>query len=208
MSDTESTSTDDSGTDYYNDEEVPPAAWIDRTAGTGSRSQKDEFNDSNSIQVNDGRGQTRTTFYVDYSDDDVDHQQYERLARINDGQYARERSSQNHEAEKRNFTRLAADRLDLSDHQTERALYIVEHVDMAPFAASHKTTEQVTLGVLSLVFDQEQAPAEPEEWDIEDWIVYDDTFQEFMESVDMEMEDLWTVRKMLMDTEFFEANEL
>jgi hypothetical protein len=154
---------------------------------------------------NDGRYDTRTTFYYSYNDqksaeeyrdrhqlhrDPDDRRSWEMLAEWNDGVGDPGRSRQNYEADVGRWIDTFAGQLGLSDYHRERVEYIINEIEL-----SHGkiTAEQMILGAISLVFD-----ADIEDPDaIDDRIIYRDTFNELLDSVDMDRADLWTVRRVV-----------
>lgn len=179
--------------------------WVHREPSSGPRTEESYFNDEKAFKPNDGRGETRTMVGAP-GDEGYDPD----LAAWNDDCWVSERAQQNFEADKRRFTQTFANQLDCSSYQTERAVHIVENVELRPFAAGHRTTEMVALGVISLVVDEDVQPGPVDEhgatesWTIDDWIIYRDEFQSLMDDVGMEMDDLWAIRRVLMEeTGFF-----
>lgn len=181
--------------DHYN------GFWLNREPTSGARSEESYFNDRAAFQPNDGRGETRTMVGAP-GDEGYDSD----LARLNDDYRVPERAQQNFEADKARFTQTFANQIGCTSYQTDRAVHIVENVELRPFAAGHRTTEMVALGVISLVVDEdmEAQAGEVGGFSLDDWVIYSDTFQSLMENVEMEMSDLWSIRRTLMEeTDFF-----
>lgn len=197
--------------------------WVARQPGDGVQTTEAEWSEMQAYQVNDGRSETRTTFYPEdagrtirssaldmagstVSSGDVDqdtYEKYERLARWNDGQYAPDRSVQNDDADKRRFARTAAGHIGLTAHQADRTVYVVDRLEPDVYRAGDRTVEMVVLATLSLVVDEDRAP-DPETWTVSDWVVNDDQFQGLMDDIEMGMRDLWQIRHTLVsETEHF-----
>lgn len=170
---------------------------VDVGPGNGSLNANKEYTDSIAYQANDGRSHNRTTFHLD----DVESNQYRRLHRHQEGVGEPGRSVDNRRAERKRFAQTASGNLELTPYQKERVSYIVTRLSYDLFGPH--STEAVAMGVISLVVDQD-ACHDPEDWDIEQWIVYRSDFKQLMGSVEMEMSDLWSIRRTLVtETEYF-----
>jgi len=200
------------------------AVWIDRSAGNGSLSQTDGWSQNQHSEyefANDGRSDTRTTFYWTQNDetpshmrsrdrhqqhrDPEDRRSWDELAKWNDGVGEPSRKQDNFEADVRRWTQTFCNQLNLTDYQYKRVLYVVEHIEMGEFGWI--PAEHIILGTISLVIDSE-TDADPEEWSPDDWIVYRDDFEELMEDTHMERGTLWTVRKRIHhESDVFEGDE-
>jgi len=219
MSDTPSSDSDTTRRPY----EVE-AVWIDRQAGSGALTKKDGWEQEHHEEygyANDGRSNTRTTFYWRGDDstpshmrdrdrhqrhrDPEDRRSWDELAKWNDGKGEPSRKQDNFEADVMRWTQTFCNQLELTDYQYERVRYVVEHIEMGEFGWI--PAEHIILGTISLVIDAE-TDADPEEWSPDDWIVYRDDFEALMDDTSMERGTLWTVRKRIHhDTEFFGDNE-
>lgn len=81
--------------------------------------KRDDMKDS----MNDGRSLTRTTFHG-HTD------QYERLAKINDGMYHSSRRTQNRKAETRRWIQTLCTRLEVGDTVASRVTRIITSINM------------------------------------------------------------------------------
>jgi len=191
------------------------AVWIDRQAGSGALTKKDGWEQEHHEEygyANDGRSNTRTTFYWRGDDstpshmrdrdrhqrhrDPEDRRSWDELAKWNDGKGEPSRKQDNFEADVMRWTQTFCNQLDLTEYQYERVRYVVEHIEMGEFGWI--PAEHIILGTISLVIDAE-TDADP---------VYRDDFEGLMEDTSMERGTLWTVRKRIHhDTEFFGDNE-
>lgn len=192
------------------------AVWIDRDAGSGSLDETDGWAQNKHTDyefANDGRSDTRTTFYWRQHDetpvhlrnrgrhqlhrDPEDRRSWDNLAKKNDGVGDPSRKQDNFEADVERWTQTFCNQLDLNDFQYEQVRYIVvEDLELGTFGWI--PAEHVILGTISLVIDAEQ-DVDPEEWSPDDWIVYRDSFEELMEHTEMERGTLWTVRKRVQN---------
>lgn len=188
------------------------AVWIDRAAGSGSLSATEGWAQNKHTDyeyANDGRSDTRTTFYWTNGDqtpshlrsrdrhqkhrDVDDRRSWDELAKWNDGKGEPSRKQDNYDADVRRWTQTFCNQLDLTGYQYRRVLYIVEEdLDLGEFGWI--PAEHVILGTISLVIDAETNP-DPDDWTPEDWIIYRDDFEELMDSTEMERGTLWSVRK-------------
>jgi hypothetical protein len=141
--------------------------WTDIRAGHGAQSQQEDWvRENGAPETNDGRSITRTTFYPGDADqqgpgqahrDPADRTDWQRLATINDGAYAKDRSrgAQNFRADKRRWLQTIANQIGATDHQHDRARWVLERMDFGPYQGARYPVEMVALGILSLLIDME-----------------------------------------------------
>lgn len=200
------------------------AVWLDRSAGNGALDTTDGWAQNKHAEyefANDGRSDTRTTFYWSEGDetpahmrnrdrhqqhrDPEDRRSWDELAKWNDGVGEPSRKQDNYEADVRRWTQTFCNQLNLTGYQYKRVKYVVEHIEMGDFGWI--PAEHIILGTISLVIDAE-TDADPEEWSPDDWIVYRDDFEELMDDTNMERGTLWTVRKRIHhESDVFEGDE-
>lgn len=202
------------------------AVWIDRQSGSGSLNKVDGWSQNKHTDyeyANDGRSQTHTTFYWNGDDDTPSHlrdrdrhqlhrdpddrRSWERLAEWNDGVGSSSRKQDNYDADVERWVQTFCNQLDLTDYQYERVRFIVvDDLDLSTFGWI--PAEHVIIGTVSLVIDVEQT-VDPDEWTPDDWIIYQDDFEDLMDATDMERGTLWTVRKQVhaKADSFCEADE-
>lgn len=186
---------------------------LDRSGGSGSLTTKEAWVENQSrVGPNDNRSITRTTFYDDAATDGPpqkhrdpdDRTSWSELAQWNDGMWHTDRKEQNFEADLRRWSQTFCNKLSLTRYQTERVEYIVMEIDLDSFKQYQLSAEKIIMGVISLVVDSDTSVDDIDEWEMEDWIIYDDDFEELMDGIEMERSDLWTARKILNDkTDFF-----
>lgn len=208
-----------------NDEEpdnfthTPPqveAVWIDRKAGSGALDSEQAWSQSKHEDyeyANDGRSDTRTTFYWTSEDstpahlrsrdrlqthrDPEDRRSWAELAKWNDGKGAPSRKQDNFDADVERWTQTFCNFLELSDFQYKQVRYVViEDIEIGEYGWI--PAEHIIIGVISLVIDA-QRDVDPDEWTPDDWIVYRDDFEQLMDDTEMEQQTLWTVRKRVHD---------
>lgn len=208
------------------DEQLEPtdvdAVWIDRRAGSGALSQQEGWSQNEHTEyefANDGRSDTRTTFYWSADDDTPSHLRgrdrhqrhrdpedrrgWDELAKWNDGQGESSRKQDNYEADVRRWTQTFCNQLNLTDFQYEKVDYIIQHLELGEFGWI--PAEHVILGTVSLVIDSEM-DVEPDDWTTDDWIIYRDDFEDMMDNTDMSRDTLWTVRKRVhQESDVFES---
>jgi len=161
--------------------------------------------------LNDGRSQTRTTFYSGddavnpdgppSSNGDGTGTSWETLAKVNDGMWASDRSTQNFNADIQRWIQTFCGHLGLGrqSYYQGRTEYIVESIDLGSFSsipAEHVILSAISLGVDA---DIDAESVDIESWDLSDWIIYRDDFQGLMDDLEMTMDDLWTARKIIID---------
>lgn len=196
---------------------------LDRQKGSGSLTREEGWVAETEIEgMNDGRYDTRTTFYSWEAEGDgppqkerdpSDRRSWSDLAKWNDGMWEPDRSVQNFDADVRRWTQTFCNYLDLPSYQYDRVQYVMNDVDLTEFRPNGFSAEKVILGVISLVVDTETDEEDIDEWDIEEWIVYDDDFESLMIDVGMVSEDetperstLWEVRKVVQSkSDYFDG---
>jgi len=195
--------------------------WIDRGTGSGALSATKDFSKGEHADyeyANDGRSDTRTTFYWRGDDntphdkrsrdrhqlhrDPEDRRSWKKLADWNDGVGDPSRKQDNYDADLSRWTQTFCNQLDLNSYLYERVWYIVNNLDLTEYGSI--PAEQIILGVITLVIDSE-TERDPDEWTPDDWIVYRDDFESLMDDVEMDRGRLWKVRKRVhQGTEFFD----
>lgn len=199
--------------------------WVDRGPGSGALNDTESWAQQKHYEygfANDGRSNTRTTFYWKSGDstphhlrdrsrlqpdrDPEDQRSWDELAQWNDGKYSRTRSSDNYNADVRRWAQTFCGQLDCNSHQENRVQYVMKNITINEFGSI--CAEHVILGVITLVIDSE-TDVDPDEWSPDDWIIYRDDFESLMESLEMDRDTLWTVRKIVHHrTDFFESKVL
>jgi len=125
------------------------ASEVARSAGDGSNSWGDVQKDDANIIVNDGRSITRTTFWPSDLSQSFKHKQsyMNKLAILNDGSRAPDRSTQNSIADRNRIVDTFCGRCEVS-HE-DRIIYLYKQFDMnrkGPYAKEH-----IILAIMSLV---------------------------------------------------------
>lgn len=195
---------------------------IDRSPGSGSLTVTEGWVvESEMDGLNDGRYGTRTTFYAweasgdgpsQQHRDPEDRRSWSDLAKWNDGMWEPDRSVQNFGVDVERWTQTFCNFLDLPEYQYERVEYVMNDIDLTDFRPRKISVEKVILGVISLVVDSENDVDDIEDWDIDEWIVYDDAFETLMCDVGMVRDDgepergsLWEIRKIVQsESDYFE----
>jgi hypothetical protein len=189
---------------------------INRDPGSGSLSQQEAWVAETELDgMNDGRYDTRTMFYGWESDtkgpsqlhrDPSDRRSWSDLSKWNDGMWEPDREIQNFNADVRRWTQTFCNQLDIPSYQYQRVEYIVQDVDLSYLQKHCLSAEHVILGAISLVVDAESDVSDQESWDFDDWIIYSDEFRDMMDNIEMEMDDLWTARKVIhSESKYFES---
>ena len=192
--------------------ETVESVWIDRGTGSGALDATTDWNKSVTSEydyANDGRSQTRTTFYWTPDDrtphylrnrdrhqlhrDPQERRDWDTLSQWNDGKYASDRKQQNLSVDIQRWAQTFAEYIGIPSYQKERVCYIVSEIDMdiGTFDA-----ESIILAVISLVVDA-NTNCDPDEWTPEEWIIYDESFQQLMDDTDTSQQTLWNARKIL-----------
>lgn len=184
----------------------------DTDHGSGAKSASEDWVTETAQQweSNDGRSQTQTTFYYTNTQNAVsaDRHQLHRdpenrrswseLAQWNDGLWAPDRAIQNYDADVERWIETFATQLGLNTTHVEQTEHIITNeLDLEQWG--NIPVEKVIIGTLSLVFDS-LSNQTVECFNIEDWIVYWDEFEELMDSVDMDRSELWKVRNDVSST--------
>lgn len=146
----------------------------------------DDLKDLNGFVCNDGRSLTKTYFLpgeVEYESKERKNQYY-RLAKINDGVREDGHKGRTSKADGRRFAKTFCSQVELTKHQTERVLYVLEKFDMS--RKGNCSFEEIILGIISLV-------VEPDYRDVRN----EDSFQSLMIELDVTPKRLKSVRKMV-----------
>lgn len=205
--------------EQQDDTAVDDSKSIDRQPGSGSLSKQEAWGSQVAQQrspSNDGRYDTRTTFYYGeqctYSSffrsrdrhqlhrKPADRRSWSTLAKWNDGMRDIDgsRKQRNFEADVRRWVQTFGNQLDCHGTQIERVEHIVTgEIDLDHFGRRRLSAEKVILSTISLVVDDDMSVDDPEQFDLSDWIIYRDQFEELMDSIDMDMDELWTIRKLV-----------
>lgn len=191
------------------------SVWVSRKTGDGSLSRTEGWTDQVSqehLTPNDGRYDTRTTFYYSGTGPSRDRHQLHRdpedrrswstLAKWNDGVGEPDRNDQNNKADVFRWVQTFTGFLELPSYQRNRVHYVIDNLELSEF--NPFPTEEVIVGAISLVVDAEE-DAEQEDWDVDDWIIYRDDFSQLMDDLEMSQSNLWTIRRMVQqESEYFE----
>lgn len=209
---------DESDGDEFVDAIVDEEQEIDRGLGSGSLSREDAWAAKVSSRhggPNDGRYETRTTFFARDAEtkgpsqlhrDPSERRSWDDLAQWNDGLWDPGRSQANFEADVRRWVETFCTHLCLPEYQAERVSYVVDDVSLGDFKHRQLSAEMVILAVISLVVDVEVDADTADDWTIDDWIVYDDDFVDLMDDVEMDRSDLWPARQIVLEqSDFFDT---
>ncbi len=152
----------------------PPAAladYVDVGSGAGSMTAQEDWVRSESKDpTNDGRSPTNTYFNPDDVDGQVPPWQHDRkqrnqrswrdMATIQDGAHNKvnSRGGQNWHADKRRWVQMYGRKMGATDFHIERALDIVDHLDLNQYKyhnsdTTHITAQLVLLCMVSLLID-------------------------------------------------------
>lgn len=173
--------------------------------GSGSQTRSEKLLDENYYTSNDGRSVTRTSIGYDAVESDrsehqrhrdkKDQRSWQDLAKWNDGLWSPDRRGANREVERDRWAQTFANQLDCNSYQTARTRAIVADMDFGSYDNYTYSSEQLILGLISLVVDDDVSA--DDDWTIEDWIVYRDEFESLMDDLGMDRSDCWTIRKIL-----------
>lgn len=183
---------------------------LDRRAGAGAMTrQEDWVAETEHDGPNDGRSETRTTLYYRESDtesahlrsrerhqlhrDPDDRRSWERLASQNDGVGDSDRRQMNMKADIRRWTEIFGSQLECSPSQRDRVAQLIIETDLN--VAGSLSVEKMILAAISVVVDREQDP--DDDWTVDDWIIYSDTFESMMEDFGMSRDELWRSRRIV-----------
>lgn len=185
---------------------------LDRGPGSGSLDTSEAFASEMAQErrmSNDGRSETRTTFYFDdpadprnnrtehqKHRDPTDRRSWQTLAQWNDGVGTVRRDRNNFDADVRRWVETFGSATNCTEQEIFRATFVAEHVDMETFGQI--PAEHIIAGILSLVVDSER-DHDIDEFEFDDWYVRSDEFQGLMDDLDLEYDRLWLVRDRLGD---------
>lgn len=167
---------------------------LHQAVGDGANGSQEAYIDQHSIQSNDGRSRTRTTFYW-WEAPPGKREQYENLAEWNDGVQDKDRASHNWERGKLNDAELFCEHLDFTKQEAQKVTRMTKDIDFDAFGSF--TVEQVLVGCCSLVADENTE-------NFEDRIITRDEFKELMGVVGIGSTEHRRVRKGIRDrTDYF-----
>lgn len=180
---------------------------IENEKGDGSRSAIEDTKVEEKWQTKDDRANTETTFYKSDIDKCVMSQRrkrrFKRMLRRQEGENPGEtysedrddRTQQNLHEDKRRMVGVYSSQLELTRHQKERINHIVldifgsednEYPSFNTFGFF--STEQAILGIVNCVAREDGR-----------WIEDEETFQSFMEDLDLTKDNMKMLRKMVRD---------
>jgi len=171
---------------YYEDSTFqrkrPPEEPVDYSPSSGAQDTHTGYNDS-APHSHDGRAQTRTKFYAEKGNDNID---YARLAKLNDGLYSKENQYQKHDAERRRDIDIFCSTLSFNDTDTERCQLLLQSVDDV---STHHSGESLILAIISLVANENDR-----------MIRQEDTFQELCDNCNVTRQQIRNSRERLRDS--------
>lgn len=168
---------------------------IHRDAGDGTGEWSDIQYDDNSLYEDRSGSQARTTFFHWDPDFEGDRDKWRRLSQKNHSKGEDGQSKRKWHAGKRNDAKLFCDHLDLDRDQQDKVLEMTDDIDFNQFGTY--TTEQVLVGICSLVVDETTT-------NFEDRIITRDEFKELMEVVGIGSKEHNRIRRGIRDrTSYF-----
>lgn len=100
---------------------------LDHSPSSGPPGSTQKDFEASAPQSNDGRSETRTTFYAQEADnDEID---YRKLAKINDGHYFEGSEERRRRAEQRRDVDIITTKFGFNESQKERSLYLLSQVE-------------------------------------------------------------------------------
>lgn len=151
--------------------------------GSGASNEVDEMIDENAIVENDGRSKTRTFFYPSEA---PDRRRWKRLSDIQNGRGENDNTKRTLKADNRRWLDAMSTKLDITEHQHERAQHIVEGIELSNMA--HYSAQAVLLAVISLV-------ANEDDW----WIRDDPMYKRLVDDVGCDLRDIRNIRRLVRD---------
>lgn len=212
-----------SGSFVHPDEQnVDEPVQLDRGLGSGSLSYSEaKIENDSPVASNDGRYDTRTTFWPWDSAEDGpsqldrdpgDRRSWDKLSQWNDGVGDPDRRVDNFKADTRRWVDTVCSVLNCNSYQKRRSSYIVKKIvntnnDYPTLTkiSPNLCTEAIILCIVSLVIDT-TVDANPNGWDFDDWVVNRDEFEDMRSAFDMSRNQMWDCRTQLQsETDFFEV---
>lgn len=99
----------------------------------------------------------------------------------------------NMKADIRRWTEIFGSQLECSPSQRDRVAQLIIETDLN--VAGSLSVEKMILAAISVVVDREQDP--DDDWTVDDWIIYSDTFESMMEDFGMSRDELWRSRRIV-----------
>lgn len=161
-------------------------------AATAYDEQFDE--EAADIAANDGRSLTRTWFKPTDADVSIEReQQYWKLAKLNDGVQAPERSEQNYDADTSRWIDTICGRLELGDGKRDRIRHIVDTTRLRYLGGPY-IAEEVILAAATIVISEDAIERREEPWH-----KTDETFQRLCDDIGTDAIRLRHIRSLLRD---------
>lgn len=157
---------------------------VDDRAGSAAASEIEEVIDEDAIIEHDGRASTRTFFRpADASEEK--REQFERLIGWQEDKWSGMKNAQRAADRMRTIGNYCG-HLDIAESARKRITVIEESVDMSRM--SYYSSDQVILGIVSLVANERGR-----------FIRDEDDYRELLTNVDIDLDDIKTIRSMVKD---------
>lgn len=170
---------------YYEDGQYqrkrPPEEPVDYSPSSGAQDTHKGYNDS-APHSHDGRAQTRTKFYAEEGNDNID---YARLAKLNDGLHDNYSEGRKNKAERRRDMDIFTSTVNFNETDSERCQYLLESVDDVN---KHRSGESLILAIITLVANENDR-----------MIRQEDTFQELCDNCNVTRQQIRNSRERLRD---------
>ena len=155
---------------------------------TGSKTDKEVFVDENGIYENDNRAVTRTQINFKH-ENASSHINWEKLKKINDGMFCKERKQQNRDIRLKKDADLFFNYLGLSPKEYERGMYMKDKVDLV---RGKEKSEALLLAIATLVSDENCT-------EFEERLSNQDEFETLLDINDLEYSDVKNYRNHIRE---------
>lgn len=192
----------DSSTTY---DDTGPMPWLtvdyEASASHFGSDERPADLDENNTPIDDGlMGQT--SIREDEGDGSTN---WEWLRKLNDGWGESGRSTQIWKAGVKRDLDIICDRLGATDHQKERATWLLKGIEIKDELLKRGSVETVLLGVVSMVIDEDRTRYARHGNDEVQSVTRDTEFKELRDKFNINNRTIHTVRKRLRETDVYES---
>jgi hypothetical protein len=165
--------------------------FIEEEPGDGSRSLEEDWIDVNTTAKENRWSEAETTYRLSEAPPEM-REKYRRMKDLNDNKWGSDRKGYVERTNMRTDAETFCDLLEFSDYKRKRVVNIVQQSDMSSNNFGGKQYEKVILAICSLVDDETTDS-------LDNRCIFTDTFQDLIESVDMDRGEHNRIRQMVRE---------
>jgi len=182
----------------------PPMPWSSLDYDYYETDDRHPSLDENAPSLDEGTGSTRTSFSARDVDERREHWNW--LRQLQHGRGESERAEQLRQAGIQRDLDIICDRLGATDHQRERAQWLLDHTEVKEQLIPHGPIEAAIMGVATVVIDEDRTrEARMPGIDDVQSVARDDAFEQLLADFDLTRSTVHDVRHRLRDTAVYES---